>query len=153
MEKKEHLQVVRQLSHWLDSAFVIPGTRIRFGFDPLIGLIPGLGDAVTAIISCYILVIAWQLQVSRWTLTRMAFNIALDSLLGAVPFFGDVFDVFWKSNEKNRLLLEREQSMQQAGSKDRFFIILLVLGVLGFMGLALWGTISLIQLLIAKLSA
>ncbi len=97
------------LAALLDDLFRIPGTSIRFGLDPLIGLLPGIGDTLTAIVSFLIVVAGWRRGVAGVTLARMIANIALDAILGAVPVAGDLFDVAWKSNRKNFNLLVRHR--------------------------------------------
>jgi hypothetical protein len=94
------------MSRLLDSAFLIPGTRYRFGFDALVGLVPGLGDAVGAVFSGYIILQASRLGAPRSVVTRMIANVAVDTLVGAIPLLGDLFDVAWKSNLRNVALLE-----------------------------------------------
>jgi hypothetical protein len=89
------------LSRLLDSAFVIPGTNQRFGLDAIIGLIPGLGDLVSTAMSSYIIWEARQLGLPRWKIARMVGNVAADTVLGAIPFAGDVFDVFFRANRRN----------------------------------------------------
>ena len=97
----------------MDTAFVVPGTGIRFGVDGLIGLVPGIGDAVTTALSLYLVHEAWQLGAPKHVISRMLANIALDGVIGAVPVAGDVFDVLWRANRRNvRILrehLEREE--------------------------------------------
>lgn len=91
----------------LDSAFIIPGTNVRFGLDGIIGLVPGIGDAITTALSAWIVYEAKQLGVPRHVLARMIGNVALDGILGAVPLAGDVFDVMFRANRRNiRLLRE-----------------------------------------------
>ena len=91
----------------MDTAFVVPGTGIRFGFDGLIGLVPGIGDAVTTALSLYIVHEAWQLGAPKHLIGRMLANVALDGAIGAVPVAGDVFDVMWRANKRNvRILRE-----------------------------------------------
>jgi hypothetical protein len=92
----------------LDARFRVPGTTWRFGFDGLIGLAPGIGDAVTTLAALYIVAEAWRLGVPNRTLARMIGNVAIDAALGAVPVVGDVFDVVWKANRRNIALLERD---------------------------------------------
>jgi hypothetical protein len=94
------------VSRLLDNAFVIPGTRYRFGLDALIGLVPGLGDAVSAVFSAYIILQAARLGAPKSVVTRMISNVALDTLVGWIPILGDIFDVAWKSNLRNMALLE-----------------------------------------------
>ena len=91
----------------MDAAIEIPGTKIKIGLDPLIGLIPGIGDGAGAVVSLYILYRAFQLGVPRSVLLRMAINIGIDTLVGSVPVIGDVFDVAWKANIKNVELIEK----------------------------------------------
>jgi hypothetical protein len=98
---------LQRLAHWMDSVFQIPGLPIRVGLDSLLGLLPGLGDAATSLVSLYILHAAGRHGVSRLTMARMALNIAIDWGLGTIPILGDVFDVYWKSNQKNVELLQR----------------------------------------------
>lgn len=97
---------IRQLADWLDTRFVIPGTGLRFGFDSIIGLVPGIGDAITTALGAYIVVRAHELGAPKLLLGRMLVNLAIDSLVGAVPLFGDIFDFAFKSHVRNvRLLL------------------------------------------------
>ena len=100
------MHALRSLQRLLDSVFRVPGTSIRFGWDPLIGLVPWVGDLLTAVFSCAIILQAHHLRVPRAVQLRMVMNIAIDVIAGAIPFLGDVADVFWKSNEKNFALLE-----------------------------------------------
>jgi len=110
-------QELEFLARLMDSAFVVPGLGIRFGLDPLLGLIPGLGDAISTFVSLYILSAAVRYEVPRVTMLRMGLNIVLDSALGAVPIVGDMFDVAWKANVKNVDLLRR--SIESVGSERR----------------------------------
>lgn len=100
------VQDLVHLARFLDNAFVFPGTTIRFGLDGLIGLIPGAGDALSALISIYIIHRAKMLGAPERLLNKMRWNVVIDTVAGAVPFFGDLFDVAFKSNVRNvRLLL------------------------------------------------
>lgn len=115
--KDPALRGLELLARWLDSIFQIPGLNVRFGLDALAGLIPGLGDTATAFASLYILVTAARRGVSRVTMTRMATNVAIDYLVGCIPFIGDVFDVYWKANQKNVELLRRYADANPAGER------------------------------------
>ena len=95
------------LSHVLDDFLVIPGTRIRFGLDAVIGLIPGIGDVIGGMASWIIILAAWMRGVPRITLARMLANVAIETVIGAVPVLGDAFDVAWKANRRNFALLQR----------------------------------------------
>jgi hypothetical protein len=102
----DRLRRVHRLSRLLDDWLRIPGTRYRIGLDGLIGLIPGLGDVVGTLLSAYILFEAIQLGAPTTLLLRMAGNIALETLVGAIPILGDIFDFAWKANRKNADLLD-----------------------------------------------
>ena len=93
------------LSRLLDSAFPIPGTNQRVGIDALLGLIPGIGDLVSTALSSYLIWEARQLGLPRWKIARMIGNVAADTVLGAIPFAGDVFDVFFRANRRNMKIL------------------------------------------------
>lgn len=103
----DHRAAVRQLAHFLDRAFVIPGTGLRFGADTVIGLIPGVGDLVGSVIGGYIILAATRLGVPKAVLGRMLLNQGIDAAVGLVPFAGDLLDAAWKSNAKNARLLEQ----------------------------------------------
>jgi hypothetical protein len=100
------------LAQVLDSAVPIPGTRRTIGIDPLIGLIPVVGDAISAALSSYIIWEAKQLGIPRWKLARMIGNLAVDTAVGAVPLVGDFFDFAYKSNRRNlRIVLDHLERM------------------------------------------
>lgn len=100
----------RRLAVLLDSAVTIPGTNVKIGLDPILGLLlPELGDTLTAAVSLTLLGVAFRERVPKLVLARMLVNIAFDALLGAVPLVGDVFDFAFRSNEKNLELIERHR--------------------------------------------
>jgi hypothetical protein len=99
--KADSLQRITVLTRLLDSAFVIPGLNRRVGFDAIIGLIPGIGDAVSTLLASYIIWEARQLGLPRWKIARMIGNVAVDTAIGAIPVAGDAFDLFFKANERN----------------------------------------------------
>jgi hypothetical protein len=103
--REERLARIDALARLLDTAFIIPGTGIRFGLDGLIGLVPGIGDAITAAMALYIVNEARALGASRLLIARMLVNVALDGVVGAVPLVGDVFDVAFRANRRNIALL------------------------------------------------
>jgi len=118
------LLFVRFLADLLDQRFTIPGTSIRVGLDPILGLIPGIGDALANIAGSAILVIAVQLNVPRIVLIRMGLNLAANALIGAIPVFGDIFSIWFRSNAKNAKLLERYAGSEarRAGVEDWLFV-------------------------------
>jgi len=99
------LKRVRLLSRLLDERLRIPGTTYRVGLDGLLGLIPGVGDTAGALLSAYILYEAIQLGAPKAILLRMVANIGIDTVVGAIPIMGDIFDIVWKANKKNAALL------------------------------------------------
>jgi len=104
--RQARLKRVHLLSYLLDEQFRLPGTQQRVGLDGLLGLIPGVGDALGMLLSTYILFEASSLGAPRTLLLRMVANIALDTLVGAIPIVGDLFDIAWKANKKNVALLD-----------------------------------------------
>lgn len=96
----------KRVAWLLDEAIRIPGTNRRVGLDPILGLLPFVGDFVTAFFSLYIVVEAIIAGAKKRTIVRMLVNIGLDVALGSVPVVGDIFDATWKANVKNRKLLE-----------------------------------------------
>jgi hypothetical protein len=122
MERR--LDLLRSWSTQLDSRFQVPGTGIRFGWDPIIGLIPGIGDLITPLFSLATVVTAVQLDVPRVVQVRMAMNVLIDAAIGFVPFLGDLFDVAWKSNLMNmRLLEEHAYEERDPRPGDWIFVI------------------------------
>jgi hypothetical protein len=107
------LKRIRLLSRLLDEQFRIPGTTYRVGLDGLLGLIPGIGDAAGALLSTYILYEAIRLGVPRTVLLRMIANIGIDTVGGAIPVVGDIFDIAWKTNKKNATLLHAYLASQR----------------------------------------
>ena len=129
IEQKEKLN---RLAWLMDNSFRIPGTQMRFGLDGLIGLIPGLGDAVGAIISSHILTQAAQMGAPKSLLLKMAFNIGLDAVLGIIPVVGDVSDFIWKANQRNvQLLNDYVEEPQKTVIHSRFFV-----GIVGFLAVS-----------------
>ena len=114
---------LRTLQRLLDEAFRVPGTRIRFGWDAIVGLIPWAGDVLTALLGVAVLVSAHRMRVPGIVQVRMLLNLAIDLLIGLVPFAGDIVDVFWKANTKNMTLLERHAaSPMPATAGDWWFV-------------------------------
>ncbi|HEY0527301.1 MAG TPA: DUF4112 domain-containing protein [Gemmatimonadaceae bacterium] len=137
---------VRMLGKLLDNSISIPGTGWKIGLDPIIGLIPGVGDLIGAVLSGYIILEAARAEVPAFTLARMLVNVGIDTLVGAVPALGDVFDAAWKSNTKNVALLERHLSSvdevtlsgaKRSSSVGAIIVALLVLVAIVGAGLAL----------------
>jgi hypothetical protein len=146
------VQRLRTLSHLLDDSIPVPGTGFRFGIDALIGLLPGVGDAAGAALSAYVLLEAGRLGVPRATLLRMAGNVAIEAVVGAVPFLGDLFDAGWKANLRNLRLVEAHLGDPRATTRaSRGWVAgavgLVVLLLAGSALLAGWVVVSLVRLL------
>ncbi|MBA3755002.1 MAG: DUF4112 domain-containing protein, partial [Nitrosomonas sp.] len=105
LQIEQSKEKLNRLAWLMDNSFRIPGTQMRFGVDGLIGLIPGIGDALGAIISSHILTQAAHMGAPKSLLLKMAFNIGLDAILGVIPVLGDVSDFIWKANQRNVELL------------------------------------------------
>src|SRR6185503_4238196 len=103
--RAERIARIEWLSSLLDTAILVPGTNIRFGLDALIGLVPGIGDVITTLLSLYIVREARALGAPRLLIARMLANVALDGVVGAVPVAGDLFDVAFRANRRNVALL------------------------------------------------
>ena len=111
---------LRRLAYLLDDRFAIPGTPYRIGLDGLVGLVPGIGDAVTTVLAVYIVLEARRLGIPVTKLGRMGLNVGIDAVLGAVPLVGDLFDVAWKANRRNlRLLLEHLDAADPKAHRGR----------------------------------
>ena len=140
-----------RLAWYLDNSIQLPGLNVRVGIDPLVGLIPGIGDTIGAIMSSYILSEAARLGAPKSLLLKMAFNIAVDALAGALPIFGDLFDFGWKANQRNaRILGGYLDNPRETVASSRLFVWVLVgsliglfilVGLLGYMLVsALWNS-------------
>ena len=139
------------MSTLLDSAITIPRTRITVGLDPILGVIPGIGDIIPTVASAYIVARAAAFGVPRATLLRMCLNLLLDAAVGSIPLVGDAFDVVWRANDRNVRLVESRLAEPIRGRRDRravavvgaaVFVSVLAVGVAGvaaawwFLGIA-----------------
>jgi hypothetical protein len=124
----QRVAALRKVAELLDSALVVPGTSYRVGLDPILGLIPVLGDLVSPLFTIAILWQARDLRIPRVVQLRMIFNVAIDAVVGVVPFIGDLFDFAWKANLRNLALLERHAAgARRASPGDWLFVVLLTL--------------------------
>lgn len=146
-EQLDHLAGV------LDDIFQIPGTRIRFGLDPIVGLIPGLGDIITGLLSFLIVFAAWRRRLPKVAILRMVANIGIDTLVGTIPILGDIFDVIWKSNRMNYKLLVRYRGGVRTGlmARDWLFFLLLLVCVAAVIALPIAILVGLVYLLRGKI--
>jgi hypothetical protein len=112
----------------LDSAFRVPGTNMTFGLDPIIGLIPWIGDITTPLFAAVLLLHAVRLRIPRVVQARMLMNAAIDLVIGLVPVAGDLFDFGWKANVRNLALLERHAHPGAKATASDWGFVLIVLG-------------------------
>jgi uncharacterized protein DUF4112 len=148
------MAALRSLQRLLDEAFRVPGTNLRFGWDPLLGVVPWLGDLLTAVFSCAIIVQAHRMRVPRVVQFRMLANLGIDLIVGAIPLLGDVADMFWKSNTKNFALLERHAAAPVAATTgDWLFAIGIVAAVIGMALIPLFVLYWLLNVVTAHLPA
>lgn len=127
----------------LDSRFRIPGTDIRFGIDPILSLIPGLGDLASPIFTVVLLVQGLRQHVPRVVMVRMVVNALIDALIGAIPVAGNIGDIFWRANNLNLALLERHSQAGRPPTPADYAFVWLIALVLGLLILvpvliALW---------------
>ncbi len=130
-QKADSKMDLSRLIAWiLDDLIRVPGTNFRLGLDPIVGLIPGLGDGSTAVFSSVILLQSLRAGVPRIVIVRMALNILINSLLGAAPGIGDLFSAGFKSNRKNYALLQKHAGTARASTRaDWIFVVALISSV------------------------
>lgn len=147
-DNRPSIKYLTSLAKLMDSQFRIPGTNIRFGLDPLIGLIPGFGDFAGFVVSACMLVMLTRNGASGFVLARMAFNIVLDSVLGTIPVIGDIFDFTFRANQRNLKLLEEHYvEGKHQGSAWKLIVPLLLFLLLMVAGL-IWVGYQLISWLL-----
>ncbi|HEY5035730.1 MAG TPA: DUF4112 domain-containing protein [Chthoniobacterales bacterium] len=133
-EEKQKRQNIEPLFRWLalimDNLLRLPGTRFRFGLDPIIGLIPGIGDTSSSIISAIALIVAARRGLPKILLVRMSFNILINEIVGIIPLFGDAFSFWFKSNARNYELIKGHTAAPQRARKSDWLFVGLILGTL-----------------------
>jgi Domain of unknown function (DUF4112) len=133
MSRSSVLASLRWWADLLDSRFRIPGTSIRFGIDPILSLLPGLGDLASPAYTLALLVFGIRLRLPKVIVVRMVANALIDAAIGAIPVAGNVGDIFWRANLANLALLERHARPGVAPTPgDYAFVwsIALVFGIL-----------------------
>ena len=129
--QEQRLQALRAAARLLDSAFEIPGTGYRIGLDPIVGLVPWVGDLFSPLFTIALLWQARDLALPRVVQMRMLFNVGIDTLVGMIPIAGDLFDFAWKSNDMNMALLERHvYEERRASAGDWLFVVFAVIVLL-----------------------
>ena len=130
MPPNDSLRRVRAVAVLLDEAIRVPGTNLRFGLDPLVGLIPGLGDVLGGIASAYIILEAARAGAPASVLLRMTMNVGVDTMVGSLPVVGDLFDFAWKSNARNVQLLARHVESPAQTRRASIALVVLLLAIL-----------------------
>jgi len=138
---------VKVLADWLDQRFTIPGTSIRIGLDPILGLIPGIGDMIANVAGSTILIIAAQSRLPKIVLLQMGLNVAMNAMLGAIPVLGDIFSIWFRSNLRNAQLLERYVNTEGRASTlgNWIFVIAVIGGIILLLVAILIATVWLIK--------
>ena len=131
IDRTRRIELLRRWSRLMDSAYRVPGTSIRFGWDPIVGLVPGVGDVATASFAVTVLYHAYRLGVPGVVLARMMLNVLIDLAAGLVPVAGDVADIAWKSNSRNLALLERHERPGVKPTSGDWAIVLLAVVLIG----------------------
>ena len=141
----DRLRWVEHVSRLMDSQFRLPGTRFRFGLDPVLGLVPIVGDVSTTLVSVALLLTMLRHGASGAVAVRMALNILIDSIVGGIPILGNVFDFAFKSNERNVALLRRHYAEGRHQGSGRGLVTVVVLSLLVALGLVVWGSAALLH--------
>lgn len=140
------LRWVERVARLMDSQFQLPGTRFRFGLDPLLGLVPIVGDLSTTVVSVTLLLTMLRHGASGAVVVRMALNILIDTVVGGIPILGNIFDFAFKSNERNVALLRHHYAEGRHQGSGRGLIVLLLLGFGIVFSLVAWGSVALLRI-------
>lgn len=138
--------IVRLVAHVMDNLFQLPGSKFRFGLDPLLGLLPLYGDTIANLISAVALSQSARFGVPKIVMARMALNVLLNAVVGAIPFLGDAFSFWFKSNARNYDLLRRHARGQRESTTGDWIFISVLIAILAVVVLAI---ISVITFLVA----
>lgn len=134
------------IARLMDTKFVVPGTKIRFGLDPILGLLPAFGDSASALVSTLLILQSSRHGVPRVVLARMAMNVLINTLGGAIPGLGDLFSLWFKSNVRNYDLLRKHAgTRRESTAGDWTFVVALLAGLLLVVGLVIVGLVSVLM--------
>jgi hypothetical protein len=141
------------LTFLFDQAFRVPGTKWRFGLDALLGLLPGAGDVVGALVGAYGVLVARELGAPASIQFRMLANVALDAFAGAVPILGDIFDFAFKAHVRNRVLMEKWLRQPHATArKSTMMLVVIPLVLIAILIGAIWLSIAALYWLITAIA-
>lgn len=144
------LERYRRLAHALDARWRVPGTGFRFGWDAVIGLVPGLGDALAGLIGGYGLFVGWRLGAPLVVLARMLLNLGVETVAGTVPLAGDLFDVAFRADLRNVALLDRWlEKPGQTRKRSRWLFIAIAMGLLSVLVATILATLWLLSTLLS----
>lgn len=115
IQQLKNLQRIRKLANLLDTAIGIPGTKFRIGLDPILGLVPGGGDLIAALMSAYMIYLATRFKLEKEEIGKMVGNVAIETIFGSIPLVGDIFDAYFKANIRNLEILENH--LQKSNTK------------------------------------
>jgi Domain of unknown function (DUF4112) len=134
-EEKRKRQGLEPIFKWLayimDEVVRVPGTKFRFGLDPLLGLIPGVGDTSSALVSAFAMIQAVRLGVPKVLLMRMALNVLVNEVIGVIPVIGDAFSFWFKSNARNYEIIKTHRLGSSAPSRSDWAFVIAILAALG----------------------
>ncbi len=151
-DQNKNIEDLKELARVLDEQFKLP-FGIKFGWDFILGIIPGIGDFVPHVIGSYIVIRAVQINVSVSIIIRMILNLGIDYLVGSIPFLGDAFDVFWKANDKNYKLVEAYVNSPESTTRRSSilngslligvaFVLLSLLGFSLYLVMSIWSWVG-----------
>ncbi len=141
----DSLDQLEQWTHLLDSQFRIPGTNIRFGLDPLIGLIPGVGDLASFLVSAWMVAVMSKHGIRAQVIVMMMANVVVDLVIGSVPVLGIFVDVSLKANRRNLRLLRKHYQEGKYQARLGTVLLVFVLTIGAVVGLFIWGLVALVQ--------
>jgi hypothetical protein len=142
------IEWIERLANWLDSRFLIPGTNIRFGIDPLMSLFPIIGDLMTYAVSGIMIYTMHNKGASRKVVIKMIINSTLDAVIGSIPLVGTIFDIFYRANDRNvRLLKEHYFEGKHQGSGKGLLVVIAIAAVI-VVGAAFYGMYKLLEALL-----
>lgn len=138
-ETDERLRWVQSIAHLMDSQFTLPGTRFRFGLDPILSLLPVVGNLTSMAVSGALVLTMMRHGASGSLVIRMVLNILLDTIIGAIPVLGNIFDFAYKANDRNVRLLRRHYAEGKYQGSGKGLLAVVLVGMLIIFGLMAWG--------------
>lgn len=134
------LKWVDKITHLMDSKFRVPGTQFRFGLDPILGLVPGLGDATSLAVSGSLIYYMAKYGASRKLVFMMVGNVLLDATIGSIPILGNIFDFTYKANQRNVRMLKRYHQEGKYRGSGKGVLVSVIVVFIGLVSLVLYGT-------------